>query len=222
MWRRKMVIALAGALMACGGGDSGTITPGADTAGSPSTGTTTPDPGVAATPDPGPTVTADPGTGVRYDLGSLDEGPLPPTRTNLACGSMLDEATGTKVIGETCTDHSECSTGYCYDEWYLGWPGGTRFCTVACNGCSFGKQMACVEFVQPGGPNLKCLIGTGCHATAFGAMEVRGFCVPACTSVDTCDGAYGVGTYTTCQIPFIKSNDCGGLGARKMCFVPEP
>ena len=165
-------------------------------------------------------------TGQKVDFGSqkdvppmsLDEGP--PKSIDLACGKNLKTSTGTKKMGEPCTDHSECKTGYCYDEWYLGWTGGFRFCTAACNGCPTGQSQLCSSFDEPD-PGIKhtCIIFTSCHANEFGAFDVQGICVPKCNNnFQHCTNWYE-STYSECSVPRVGS--CGTIGASGTCFVPK-
>ncbi len=180
------------------------------------------DPGpIGPQPDTGPTV--DYGTPQDIPSVPLDTGP--PKSIDYACGLNLKTSTGTKMIGAPCTDHSECKTGYCYDEWYLGWTGGFRFCTVACNGCPVGKQHACTDFNETatGGPSYKCLIlKNTCHVNNFGDFDVEGICVPDCgKNMDNCNNWFGT-SYSECIVPRIKTGSCGTIGVSFTCFVSEP
>jgi hypothetical protein len=169
-------------------------------------------------------------TGPAPDFGPRDIPPVsadqgPPKSIDFACGRNLNTSTGTKKIGAPCTDHAECATGYCYDEWYLGWAGGFRFCTIACNGCPPGKQHACADFDEgaTGGPRYKCLLlKNSCHTKNFGEFEVAGLCAPECgENMQNCDDWFGP-VYSECASPpYIKTGDCGSVGVSPICFVPD-
>ncbi len=175
------------------------------------------DPGPRVDPGPRPDAGSRPDPGAR-DIGSID-------RLSRACGAALSVSPGTKQIGEICADHNECETGYCYDEWYLGWAGGFRFCTLACNSCPQGSQFACADFNRSeGGQNLtyQCeILQNSCHVAAFGAFDVAGICVPRCSDIGRCNTFFG-SAYTECMVPNIRTNSCGTIGVNKVCTVPEP
>lgn len=212
----------------CGGDDTGvaTVPSFRDTGNTQDRGTTVdqgPAPAVdTGAPDPGAAVDTGPA-----DTGQpVDTAPPPLTSKQRACGLAMADSTGTKRMGERCEDHDECATGYCYDEWYMSWPGGFRFCTIACNGCGTGQQTLCSDFNQSddgSAPMYTCVIGGSCHAGAFGEFDVRGICVPQCNNdFGRCQSWFPGAGYQTCQTPFVKSGDCGTIGVLRACFVPEP
>lgn len=189
-------------------------------------------PGGTITPPKDTTAIVDPGNNVQdtfvnppQDLATQIDIPLidtnvPPTRMQRACG-IKNTGTGSKLLGDMCTAHEECSTGYCYDEWYLSWGGGFRFCTIACNGCD-GVFNSCDDYNnQSPGRELKCnIISNGCTQGVYPGHEVRGFCVPSCVDIGQCIEAYGAGSYTSCQQS--KIDECGSFGTpNKVCFVPK-
>ena len=212
----------------CGGDDTGvaTVPSFRDTGNTQDRGTTVdqgpapavdtgaPDPGAAV--DTGPAATGQP----------VDTAPPPLTSKQRACGLAMADSTGTKRMGERCEDHDECATGYCYDEWYMSWPGGFRFCTIACKDCSgTGSATPCEDFNQsndPSTPQFTCISPGTCNAEPYGGLgSVLSFCVPLCGSdASRCQSWFPGGGYTACQIPFVG---CGTIGSRKACFtVPPP
>ncbi len=72
---------------------------------------------------------------------------------------------GNKTIGEECTDHCECETGWCYDEGYMA---PFRYCTRPCEG-SCGEGYKCLLFL-PAVHNVK-------HTN---------ICMPICNSIEEC------------------------------------
>ena len=146
---------------------------------------------------------------------------IPPTTLQRACG-IKNTGIGTKLIGSPCNAHEECSTGYCYDEWYLSWAGGFRFCTIACNGCD-SVFNSCNDWNdQSPGRELKCnIVSNGCTKQENPGMQVLGFCVPTCVNTGQCIEAYGPGSYTSCEQSNIP--ECGSFGhPNKVCFVGKP
>ena len=142
-------------------------------------------------------------------------------RLAIACGQNIEEGkVGEAYLGAPCEEHSDCETGFCYDGKFLGWEGGFKFCTFACGGCSTGSTPACADFDVMDGPSYKCIRLPSCHVDEH---PVREFCVPGCqgsNGMANCNDWFESGTYQVCEIP--KTNDCGGIGASKVCFVPEP
>lgn len=217
---RLIVVLTVFLFSACGGDTNGTNIPTQDT-GKADTGTV--DTGVlpdSLAPDNRVVDLGTPDSGPSIDQGTTDFGNNIPEHL-LACGMNAQSSTGTLTIGAKCTDHGQCSTGYCYNEWYMGWGGGFRFCTVACNGCTDALN-SCSDFVEPGGPDLTCLVvRTGCHSTNFGDFDIDGFCVPRCDGLSDCNSAFGAGTYWACEAP--STNECGSIGASlKSCFNAQP
>ncbi len=198
-------------LSSCGeDSPGGTINPNTDTTSAIDPGTTVPDTNVV----------------IGQDLtGQVDTTPfdtnIPPTTLQRACG-IKNTGLGAKLIGAPCAAHEECTTGYCYDEWYLNWGGGFRFCTIACNGCD-SVFNACIDYNdQSPGRELKChIVSNGCTKTQFPDMDVKGFCVPSCINAGQCVDAYGAGSYTSCEQARIE--ECGTFGTpNKVCFVGKP
>jgi len=149
--------------------------------------------------------------------------PQPPKDDRLAnaCGANMNEGiVGEAYLGAPCEEHSDCETGFCYDGKFMGWEGGFKFCTASCGGCPSGISFACADFNVNDGPRYSCIRLPSCHEDEH---PVREFCVPSCqgsNGMGNCNEWFGEGTYLECMTP--STEDCGGIGASKACFVPEP
>ena len=203
-----VTVLLLGAF-SCATGDGGTTGPLIDT------GNSNTDPGTS--PDIGNT--SDPGTTPDGQQG--EDTTVSPTEAAIACGANQESTPGTKIIGAPCAIHEECATGYCYQGWYLGWAGGTGFCTIACSGCS-PSSAYCSDFDEDGGPAYTCAKKKhSCLTESFGEEAAEGICIPECVSLGDCDSAFGP-AYATCEIP--DTIECGdsGMGVTKACYIPQP
>ncbi|MBR57470.1 MAG: hypothetical protein CMH54_05350 [Myxococcales bacterium] len=192
----------------CAAGDGGTTGPLVDNGSSNTDPGTTPD--VGNNTDPGTTTDT-----------KQEDTTVSLTEAAIACGGNMDSTPGTKIIGSPCTIHEECATGYCYQGWYMGWAGGTGFCTIACSGCNPSSAF-CSDFDVEGGPIYTCSKKKhSCLTENFGEEAAEGICIPECVSVADCDSAFGP-AYSTCMVP--ETNECGdsGMGVSKACFTPQP
>lgn len=110
--------------------------------------------------------------------------PPMPDAAETARFGRCEGSPGDKPIMAPCADHCECSTGYCYDEGYLG--DDFRFCTMDCDAPTVGK---CSSIVHPQRPHQQ---GYGCLqldglAKARG-LETTRLCVLRCAGIDECRG----------------------------------
>jgi len=210
--KRILPLAISLLLMACASGGGGTQSTYVGEQNTP--------------PKPAEDIQTKPDTVSQPDIASPDivEEPVD-ERLPLACGSNYESGTdlGEAPMGAPCSEHSECSTGFCYqvvDGGYMGWAGGFSFCSIACGGCSSGAGYQCSDFDTEDGPKFKCLKFT--NSCFDDEHPVRQFCAPACQGSNgmmNCEEWYP-GQYTACELPSI--GDCGTIGASKVCIVPDP
>ncbi len=201
----------------------GSRAPGVTDAGGPSAF----DPGITSTPfDSGGFTPAPTGQDTRTNnLGDTQAGQL--SRVQRACGLAMEASAGIKPIGAPCNDHSECTTGYCYDEWLMNWQGGLRFCTISCLDCAgVGQQHACNEFDQGSegsGAEYTCVhVSNSITRQCFGDSELRALCLPTCNGqVQRCSDWFGPGVYDECGFIDMSASTCpdaGFIGALDVCY----
>lgn len=86
---------------------------------------------------------------------------------------------GEKLDGQTCTEHCECESGYCYDEGYLN---GFRFCTRRCDGA---HECASSE---DGLQTYDCVGFYGSWVDDLDPpIHLRNFCAPGCVQDGDCE-----------------------------------
>jgi hypothetical protein len=125
-----------------------------------------------------------------------------------------------KGIGEPCTSHSECATGYCYDEEYLNEDGGStyRFCTAKCAGCTTVGN--CNDW--PLGPGVQantCYIFKTAFINEYN-IQADSLCLPTCSNDNDC---IGLGPFSKCdkvKYSWSDGEECFG-GVQKVCQPPE-
>ncbi len=179
-----------------GGGGDGTGGAGTDT-GTPTTGTTD---GNGTTGDTG---TGDTGTGTD-EGGTETTGTTGPPPLGSKCG--VEDNPG-KAIGETCTEHAECETGYCYDEalWNEDGVPTNRFCTVACNACTLKSN--CTEWGTAPGVAQNVCVGLPSYFINYFTLEFTSLCLPGCKNNGHCAGLTGLDTCG--DLAFGKENSYG-------------
>jgi len=125
-----------------------------------------------------------------------------------------------KGIGEPCASHTECATGYCYNEQYLNEDGGStyRFCTAKCAGCTTVGN--CNEW--PMGPGVKantCYIFRSAFINEY-ELTADSLCLPTCSNDSDC---MGLGPFSKCgsvKYSWAEGEECFG-GVQKVCQPPE-
>ncbi len=212
-------VMLAGALVvACGGTTTETVVvpegtttgTGSGTSGTSSTTgtpTTTTGPGTTST---GPGDTSGDTGGDTTDTGG-DTGVDPSKAPK--CG--VEDQAGL-AIGEECSEHADCETGYCYDEYLWNEDGSKtyRFCTVACTGCTVKGN--CNEWGKAAGiKENKCFPLTSNFINFF-ELKFDSLCLASCVSDGDCAG---MGPFSTCKLlSFGKDFDYGVV---KICQPPD-
>ena len=119
-------------------------------------------------------------------------------------------------IGAPCTEHEQCSTGYCYDESVFNEDGVLtyRFCTVACTSC--GIKKTCGDWPKDQGTGTNKCYGLPTYYVNHYNLSYRSLCLVGCYKDVDCIGLD----------PFTK---CAGLGIGKdksygspdVCQPPE-
>lgn len=122
-----------------------------------------------------------------------------------------------KAIGEPCTEHDECETGYCYDEYFWNEDGSQtyRFCTAACTSCTTVGN--CNEWGKAAGTQEnKCIPLTSSFLNYYGDIKAESLCLASCQSDADCAG---MGPFTKCALPYFGKDY--NYGVQKMCQPPE-
>lgn len=103
---------------------------------------------------------------------------VPPTQGQYAWQNPCTPG-GPKRDGQTCADHCECQSGYCYDEGYLD---GFRFCTRRCD----GFEHECVK--EGDVETYVCTLFSGPWVDELDPpVHLRNFCLMRCTSNEQCE-----------------------------------
>lgn len=115
---------------------------------------------------------------------------------------------GVFPVGSACTMHCACSTGYCYDEAYLG---DFRFCSKLCkDGCSKEDTEGIQSHV--------CLQLGGKLANDYG-LTVTSICMRVCETVEDCKALSSA--YDKCGEDLTKQTKWDGtlIAAQPTCQI---
>ncbi len=118
-----------------------------------------------------------------------------------------------KPVGFPCAAHSDCATGYCYDEalWNEDGTQQHRFCTAACTQC---EKTKCSDYPKPGAKLESNCAGT--LSSSFRKhfnLRFKSLCLAKCTQDADCADLGG--TFTKCaQLKFGKDFN---YGVNKYC-----
>jgi len=122
--------------------------------------------------------------------------------------TCLPAVDGVFPIGSACSKNCECSTGYCYDEAYLG---DFRFCSKPCSeGCS--------EENVTGFQEHTCLVLGGSLAVEHGLVETS-ICMRVCETVEDCKALSS--SYDKCGETLTKETKWSGslIAAVRTCQI---
>lgn len=125
------------------------------------------------------------------------------------CGTVTE---GGLPIGAACTEHSQCSTGYCYDEalWNEDGTLAHRFCTASCAGCTVVSN--CNMWPKAaGGYENKCYPLTSRFIKEH-TLDAKSLCLAGCNNDSDCAG---LGEYSRCAL-LSFGLDCN-YGVVKVC-----
>jgi len=119
---------------------------------------------------------------------------------------------GSLKIGAPCTEHSQCQTGYCYDEAWKDADGNNnfRFCTISCVGC----PKACADWESSTYDGNTCLPFLSAEIEEY-SLTFKSICLPKCFDANECKTAFNNGL-TTCAVPLHW--DESTFGAAKVCL----
>jgi hypothetical protein len=119
-------------------------------------------------------------------------------------------------IGAPCTEHEQCSTGYCYDEAIFNEDGNLvyRFCSVSCTNCGAKKTCADWPKAQNNGQN-KCYGLPSYYINHF-QLKYKSVCLVGCYKDIDC---VGLDPFTKCAGLGIGKNK--SYGSPNVCQPPE-
>ena len=150
---------------------------------------------------------------VNSDLGgsTVDTGSGPsdtgvsPDRVEESC---LPSVAGMFSVGSACSKNCECSTGYCYDEAYLG---SFRFCSKPCS-----EQ--CSTEDKDGIQSHICLQLGGSLAQEYELTETS-ICMRVCQDVEDCSGLSSA--YDKCGDDLTKTTKWNDItiAAQRTCQI---
>ncbi len=158
--------------------------------------------------------TADATDGNTADVGGGEVGDVGETTGDVeapagVCGEMVPDGL---PVGSTCTDHSECGTGFCYDEelWNEDGVPRRRFCTAACAGCTVVSN--CNEWPKAAGVfDNKCYPLTSKFINTH-KLAASSLCLAGCNNDGDCQN---LGEFSRCAL-LSFGDDCN-YGATKVC-----
>jgi hypothetical protein len=157
-------------------------------------------------PWPAPDAVHDDTGQIPPDVGPKDTGG-PPVE-DVVEENCLPAVEGVFPVGSACSMHCECSTGYCYDEAYLG---DFRFCSKLC-------ADTCSDEDTQGLQSHVCLQLGGKLANEYGLTQTS-ICMRVCETLEDCKALSSL--YDKCGEELTKETRWDGtlIAAQRTCQI---